>query len=225
MREPVAANRAVIPPAPGFLQGLRELCSRSGALLIFDEVITGFRLSPGGAAEYFGVQPDLYVFGKIIGGGMPVGAYGGSRALMEHVSPVGPVYQAGTLSGNPVAMAAGLAMLRALKDNRALYRQTEALAARLAAGLRGALPGCCVNQTGSLLCVFFTPGPVERFADTQVCDTARFARYFNFMLERGVYLAPSQFEAMFLSACHTDDDVARTVRAAEEFAASEKRGV
>lgn len=215
--EPVAANMGVVPPEPGFLEGLRALCDEFGALLIFDEVITGFRLAPGGAVERFGVRPDLTVFGKIIGGGMPVGAYGGSRSLMEHVSPVGPVYQAGTLSGNPVAMAAGLAMLRQLEGNRALYEGIEQKAARLAAGLREALPGVTVNQIGSLLCVFFTEGPVRTYADARRSDTARYGRYFRHMLDRGIYLAPAQFEAMFLGACHTDEDVDRTIEAAKAF--------
>ncbi len=215
--EPVAANMGVVPPEPGFLEGLRALCDEFGALLIFDEVITGFRLAPGGAVERFGVRPDLTVFGKIIGGGMPVGAYGGSRSLMEHVSPVGPVYQAGTLSGNPVAMAAGLAMLWQLEGNRALYEGIEAKAARLAAGLREAIPGVTVNQIGSLLCVFFTEGPVRTYADARRSDTARYGRYFRHMLDRGIYLAPAQFEAMFLGACHTDEDVDRTIEAAKAF--------
>ena len=215
--EPVAANMGVVPPEPGFLEGLRALCDEFGALLIFDEVITGFRLATGGAVERFGVRPDLTVFGKIIGGGMPVGAYGGSRSLMEHVSPVGPVYQAGTLSGNPVAMAAGLAMLRQLEGNRALYEGIEQKAARLAAGLREALPGVTVNQIGSLLCVFFTEGPVRTYADARRSDTARYGRYFRHMLDRGIYLAPAQFEAMFLGACHTDEDVDRTIEAAKAF--------
>jgi glutamate-1-semialdehyde 2,1-aminomutase len=215
--EPVAANMGVVPPEPGFLEGLRALCTKEGALLVFDEVITGFRLAPGGAAEYFGVTPDLYTFGKIIGGGMPVGAYGGSRALMEQVSPLGGVYQAGTLSGNPVAMAAGLAMLGRLEGNRALYEGLEKKAGRLAEGLRAALPGCTVNQIGSLLSVFFTPGPVRTYDDAARCDTQAYARYFRHMLDAGVYLAPAQFEAMFVSAAHTDGDIERTIRAAEGF--------
>ena len=215
--EPVAANMGVVLPEDGFLQGLRALCTAHGAMLIFDEVITGFRLAPGGAAEYFGIEPDLCVYGKIIGGGMPVGAYGGKRSVMEHVSPVGPVYQAGTLSGNPVAMAAGLAMLRQLKGNTALYRSLEQKAQTLADGLRRALPGCTVNQIGSLICPFFTQGAVNTYADARQSDTARYGRYFSHMLDRGIYLAPAQFEAMFVGACHTEDDLARTIRAAEEF--------
>jgi len=215
--EPVAANMGVVPPQPGFLKGLRELCTRHGALLIFDEVITGFRLAPGGAVEYFGVQPDLVTFGKIIGGGMPVGAYGGSRALMENVSPVGAVYQAGTLSGNPVAMAAGLAMLHQIESNRAVYQELARKGAALAEGLRRALPGRTVNQIGSLLSVFFTEQAVTSYAGAATCDTAAYGRYFNHMLNSGVYLAPAQFEAMFVSAAHTDEDIRFTVETAAGF--------
>lgn len=216
--EPVAANMGVVPPAPVFLEGLRAACTANGSLLIFDEVITGFRLAPGGAAQYFGVAPDLFAYGKIIGGGMPVGAYGGARALMETVSPTGPVYQAGTLSGNPVAMAAGLAMLGQLEGNAALYESLEKKAETLAGGLREALPGTCVNQIGSLLSPFFTPGPVTTYADAKKSDTSRYKDFFNHMLASGIYLAPAQFEAMFLGACHTDEHLRQTVEAARAFA-------
>ena len=216
--EPVAANMGVVLPAPGFLAGLRRLCDQYGALLIFDEVITGFRLAPGGAVERFGVKPDLVTYGKIIGGGMPVGAYGGSRALMELVSPSGPVYQAGTLSGNPVAMAAGLAMLTAILEDKDLYARLDKKGEALAAGLRKALPDTAVNQIGSLLCVFFHQGPVASYADAVSSDTASYGRYFRHMLDSGIYLAPAQFEAMFLSSRHTDEDLARTVAAAASFA-------
>lgn len=216
--EPVAANMGVVPPEDGFLQGLRTLCTKHGALLVFDEVITGFRLAPGGAAQYFGVSPDLVVYGKIIGGGMPVGAYGGARALMEQVAPLGSVYQAGTLSGNPVAMAAGFATLSQLKGNSALYDGIAARAEALASGLSAALPGSTVNRVGSLVCPFFTGGGVASYAQACASDTARYGRYFHHMLEQGIYLAPAQFEAMFVGACHTDDDIARTVAAAEAFA-------
>lgn len=208
--EPVGANMGVVPPQPGFLEGLRALCTANGALLIFDEVITGFRLAPGGAMVYFGVEADLVTYGKIIGGGMPVGAYGGKRALMELVAPVGGIYQAGTLSGNPVAMAAGLAMLRALQAHPEVYHEAEAKARRLAGGLRDAL-GVTVNQVGSLLCPFFTQEPVIDYESAKTSDVRRYARYFHHMLEGGVYLAPSQFEAMFVSAAHTAADLEKTL--------------
>ena len=218
--EPVAANMGVVVPAPGFLEGLRALCDKAGALLIFDEVITGFRLALGGAQEYFGVKADLVTFGKIIGGGMPVGAYCGSRALMEQVAPCGPVYQAGTLSGNPVAMAAGLAQLRYLKAHPEIYGCIGALAQELADGMREAAErrhaGVAVNQIGSLVSPFFTPSAVTTFVDAKGSDVGRYARYFKGMLERGIYLAPAQFEAMFLSAAHTRQDLARTLEAVDE---------
>ena len=218
--EPVAANMGVVVPAPGFLEGLRALCDKAGALLIFDEVITGFRLALGGAQEYFGVKADLVTFGKIIGGGMPVGAYCGSRALMEQVAPCGPVYQAGTLSGNPVAMAAGLAQLRYLKAHPEIYGRIGALAQELADGMREAAErrhaGVAVNQIGSLVSPFFTPSAVTTFVDAKGSDVGRYARYFKGMLERGIYLAPAQFEAMFLSAAHTRQDLARTLEAVDE---------
>ena len=218
--EPVAANMGVVVPAPGFLEGLRALCDKAGALLIFDEVITGFRLALGGAQEYFGVKADLVTFGKIIGGGMPVGAYCGSRALMEQVAPCGPVYQAGTLSGNPVAMAAGLAQLRYLKAHPEIYGCIGALAQELADGMREAAErrhaGVAVNQIGSLVSPFFTPSAVTTFVDAKGSDVGRYARYFKGMLERGVYLAPAQFEAMFVSAAHTRQDLARTLEAVDE---------
>ncbi len=216
--EPVAANMGVVGPAPAFLPGLRDLCDRHGALLIFDEVITGFRLALGGAQEYFGVRADLVTFGKIIGGGMPVGAYAGSRALMEQVAPCGPVYQAGTLSGNPVAMAAGLAQLRYLKENPQIYRELEEKAGTLADGLRRAAretgAPAHINQVGSLLAPFFTRTPVDTFAAAKGSDLGQYARYFAGMLERGIYLAPAQFEAMFLSAAHTNRHLEQTLTAA-----------
>ena len=218
--EPVAANMGVVAPAPGFLEGLRALCDRYGALLIFDEVITGFRLAPGGAQEYFGVRADLVTFGKIIGGGMPVGAYCGSRALMEQVAPCGPVYQAGTLSGNPVAMAAGLAQLRYIQAHRDLYAGLEDYARTLAEGMRSAAArhgvGVAVNQIGSLVSPFFTPTEVTTVVDAKGSDVGRYARYFKGMLERGVYLAPAQFEAMFVSTAHTRSDLEATLKAVEE---------
>ena len=209
--EPVAANMGVVGPAPGFLQGLRELCDQHGTLLIFDEVITGFRLAPGGAQEYFGVKADLVTYGKIIGGGMPVGAYGGSRALMEHVAPCGPVYQAGTLSGNPVAMAAGLAQLRYLHDHPQVYTHINDMGSSLAQDIgklcdKSQVP-VAINQVGSLLSPFFTPTEVSTFVDAKGSDVGMYARYFGEMLQRGIYLAPAQFEAMFLSAAMTEEEL------------------
>ena len=214
--EPVAANMGVVPPQPGFLQGLRRLCDESGALLIFDEVITGFRLAPGGAQEYYGVRADLVTYGKIIGGGMPVGAYGGSRKLMEQVAPLGPVYQAGTLSGNPVAMAAGLAQLRILKSTPEIYKDLERRGAMLEQGLKEALAGIPVqvNRVGSLLTVFFTDKPVTGYDAARSSDLGVFRRWYLGLLEQGIYAAPSQFEAMFLCNAHTDDDIAKVVECA-----------
>ena len=211
--EPVAANMGVVPPQPGFLQGLRKLCDESGALLIFDEVITGFRLAPGGAQEYFGVRADLVTYGKIIGGGMPVGAYGGSRKLMEQVAPLGPVYQAGTLSGNPVAMAAGIAQLRILKSNPEIYQNLERRGAMLEKGLKEALFGipAQVNRVGSLLTVFFTANPVNSYEAARSSNLEQFRRWYLGLLEQGIYAAPSQFEAMFLCNAHTDKEVERII--------------
>ncbi|MCD8354308.1 MAG: glutamate-1-semialdehyde 2,1-aminomutase [Clostridiales bacterium] len=217
--EPVAANMGVIPPKKGFLTGLRQLCDQSGALLIFDEVITGFRLALGGAQEYFGVRADLVTYGKIIGGGMPVGAYGGSRAHMEQVAPCGPIYQAGTLSGNPVAMAAGLAQLTYLYEHPEVYTNISQKGAMLASGLRQIAEArgipVQVNQVSSLLTIFFTEDPVTGYAGACASDLERFARYYRGMLAGGVYAAPSQFEAMFLSNAHTADDIVRTLNTAE----------
>lgn len=213
--EPVAANMGVVGPDPGFLEGLRTLCDQNGALLIFDEVITGFRLAKGGAQEYFGVRADLVTFGKIIGGGMPVGAYAGSRELMEHVAPCGNVYQAGTLAGNPVAMAAGLAQLRYLNDHPQVYEKINASAQKLAEGMRQAArqtgAPVVINQIGSLAAPFFTADTVESFSGAKRSDLNKYAEYFGRMLDSGIYLAPAQFEAMFVSAAHTDADIQHTV--------------
>jgi glutamate-1-semialdehyde 2,1-aminomutase len=222
--EPVAGNMGVVPPAPGFLRGLRELCTRHGALLIFDEVITGFRVAYGGAQARYGVQADLTCLGKIIGGGLPVGAYGGRSDLMRHVAPLGGVYQAGTLSGNPLAVAAGLATLRALREDRSAYDRLERLGAQLEAGLRRAadkagLP-LTVNRVGSMLTGFFTEGPVRNYAEARRADTARYGRFFHAMLERGAYFAPSQFEAAFVSLAHSETDLGEVERAAVESAAA-----
>ena len=218
--EPVAANMGVVLPKEGFLQGLRKLCDKYGALLIFDEVITGFRLCLGGAQAYYGVKADLTTFGKIIGGGMPVGAYCGSRELMEQVAPCGPVYQAGTLSGNPVAMAAGLAQLTYLRDHPEVYTDIGEKGRWLAEAMRAAAKRhnvpAVVNQVESLLSPFFTQQPVEDLAGAQTSDLKRYAAYFAGMLQRGVALAPAQFEAMFVSAAHTREQLEATVQAADE---------
>jgi glutamate-1-semialdehyde 2,1-aminomutase len=215
--EPVAANMGVVPPAPDFLPGLRQLCDTQGCLLIFDEVITGFRLALGGAQQYFNVTADLVTYGKIIGGGLPVGAYGGRRDIMDHIAPLGGVYQAGTLSGNPLAMAAGLATLTTLQEDPGLYERIGALGQRLADGLRAVLP-YTVNQVGSLVCPFFTTTPVDSFATAISSDTSLYADYFQHMLAAGIWLAPAQFEAMFIAGTHREVDIDRTVAAAADFA-------
>ena len=217
--EPVAANMGVVPPEPGFLEGLRALCDEFGSLLIFDEVITGFRLAPGGAQSYFGVRADLVTYGKIIGGGMPVGAYGGSRKLMELVAPLGPVYQAGTLSGNPVAMAAGLTQLQILSSNPEIYTELERRGSMLQEGLRDALSGipAQVNRVGSILTVFFTQQSVTGYEQAKSSDLEQFKRWYLGLLQRGIYAAPSQFEAMFLSAAHTDAEIEQIIRSAREI--------
>lgn len=219
--EPVAANMGVVPPAGGFLQGLRTLCDAHGSLLIFDEVITGFRLSASGAQGYFGVRPDLTTFGKIIGGGMPVGAYGGRRDVMQTVAPLGPVYQAGTLSGNPVAMAAGLAGLRLLQEHPQWYDQLNAMSDRFFSAAADRLRHCGrpfqVNHVGSLGCIFFTGLPVTDYASARTADTEAFAAYARHMFQSGVYIAPSQFEAMFLSTAHTPEDLGRALEALDTW--------
>jgi glutamate-1-semialdehyde 2,1-aminomutase len=215
--EPIAGNMGVIPPDDGFLQGLRAICDRNGILLIFDEVISGFRAAAGGAQQLFRVRPDLTCLGKIIGGGLPVGAYGGRADVMELVAPAGPVYQAGTLSGNPLAMTAGLWSLTELSPR--LYRHMAKLGAKLAAGLaeaaRAAAVPMQVNAFGSLVTPFFTSEPVRDLSSAMKADTVAYGRFFNGMLARGVYPPPSQFEAWFLSGAHTDRDVAQTVKAAK----------
>ena len=221
--EPVAANMGVVLPAAGFLEGLRELCTREGALLVFDEVICGFRLAYGGAAERFGVEPDLVTYGKIIGGGMPVGAFGGRADVMGKMAPVGPVYQAGTLSGNPIAMTAGLAQLRELHDHPEHYERLEAAGERLFSGIEKLLAEsdapCSINHIGSIGSVFFTPDPVTDYASAKASDTQAFSNYFRFMLEHGFYLAPSQFEAMFISCAHDDAAIDSTLDAIASFLA------
>ncbi|MCX6364500.1 MAG: glutamate-1-semialdehyde 2,1-aminomutase [Actinobacteria bacterium] len=218
--EPVAGNMGVVPPEPGFLEACRELCTRYGALLIFDEVITGFRVAWGGAQERFGVLPDLTTLGKIIGGGLPVGAFGGRRDIMETVAPMGSTYQAGTLSGNPLAMAAVAATLRALAEP-GVYECLERLAHAVAAGLSEAAAAAgrpfTLNQVGPMMTLFFCEGPVRSFATAKHADTELFARYWRHMLESGVYLAPSQFEATMVSLALTDNDIARAAAAAAAF--------
>jgi glutamate-1-semialdehyde 2,1-aminomutase len=219
--EPVAGNMGCVPPIDGFLQTLRELTARHGALLIFDEVMTGFRLALGGAQQRFGIRPDLTTLGKIAGGGLPLAAYGGRADIMSKIAPTGPIYQAGTLSGNPMAVSAGIAMLRYLQSHPEVYETIEKTAAQLTANVP---PGITVNRVGSMFTFFFTPDPVTDWESAKRADTGRFRQFFHWMLDRGIYLAPSQFEAGFLSAAHTEQDVARTVEAAQDFfAAAEAR--
>ncbi|MET3008206.1 glutamate-1-semialdehyde 2,1-aminomutase [Stenotrophomonas koreensis] len=217
--EPVVGNANCIPPRDGYLQHLRALCSQYGALLIFDEVMTGFRVALGGAQAHYGITPDLTTFGKIIGGGMPVGAYGGRAELMNQIAPAGPIYQAGTLSGNPVAMAAGLAMLE-LVSEPGFHERLSATTARLCAGLEAAAAQAGVavttNQVGAMFGLFFTNEKVETYAQATACDVAAFNRFFHAMLQRGVFLAPSAYEAGFVSAAHTDEVIEATLAAARE---------
>jgi glutamate-1-semialdehyde 2,1-aminomutase len=217
--EPVAGNMGLVAPEPGFLETLRKETEEYGTVLIFDEVMSGFRVAWGGAQALFGIRPDLTCFGKIVGGGLPVGAYGGKKQIMEQIAPQGPVYQAGTLSGNPLAMAAGIATLKQLK-NPGVYESLEKNSSRLAEGLGRVAQRLGVdvtlNRVGSMLGMFFTPGPVRNFDEAKTSDTDRFARYYRKMLENGVYLAPSQFEAVFVSAAHDTADIDQTLSAAED---------
>ena len=214
--EPVAANMGVVPPAPGFLEKLRDLTSREGALLIFDEVVTGYRVGYGGAQRLYGVTPDVTILGKIIGGGMPVGAYGGAKEIMDTVSPVGPMYQAGTLSGNPVAMAAGIRTLELLREP-GVYDRLETTAARLADGLRDAFAEAevplTINRVGSMMTLFFSADEVTGWASVSASDKDAFGRFFHRMIDEGVYLPPSGFEAMFVSTTHGDAEIEATVEA------------
>ena len=212
--EPVAGNMGVVPPAPGFLEGLRRITAHDGAMLIFDEVITGFRVGAGGAQGLYGIMPDITTLGKIIGGGLPVGCYGGRREIMERVAPLGDMYQAGTLSGNPLAVSAGVATLTELQKP-GVYEQIDRLAARLTDGISAAfrdaeVPGT-INRVGSMFTGFFNPGPVESLAQVEQSDAAAYGRYFHALLERGVYIAPSQFEAGFVSTAHTEADIDTTI--------------
>ncbi len=213
--EPVAANMGVVLPKEGFLEGLRRICTEQGSLLIFDEVITGFRLSLSGAQGYFGIEPDLTTFGKIIGGGMPVGAYGGRKDVMKLIAPSGPVYQAGTLSGNPVAMAAGLRQLKLLRETPDFYEKLNHKADGFFENMQEAVKAAGkpwqINHIGSLGCIFFTDRPVTNYAEAKTSDTKKFGEYFSYMIKNGIYLAPSQFEAMFLSAAMTEEELANTL--------------
>ncbi len=212
--EPVAANMGVVPPASGFLEGLRQFADQYGAVLIFDEVITGFRLGFGGAQAYYGVTPDITTLGKIVGGGMPMAAYGGRKEIMELVAPLGGVYQAGTLSGNPIATAAGIATLQLLKEDPSIYTDIDASTSTLEACIKDVYQDrVWVNRVGSLMSVFFTPEKVVDYTSALTCDTDAYANYFNAMLEKGIYLAPSQFEAMFVSHAHTKEDIEATCKA------------
>jgi glutamate-1-semialdehyde 2,1-aminomutase len=211
--EPVAGNMGVVPPQPGFLETLRTLCDASGALLVFDEVITGFRVAPGGAQERYGVRPDLTILGKIVGGGLPLAAFGGRAEIMDRLAPSGDVYQAGTLSGNPLATAAGLAVLRRLHDG-SVYDDLERRGARLEAGL--AAHGR-VQRVGAMATLFMTDEPVRDFDDAQRCDTDRYAALFRHLLAHGIYVEPSQFEAMFISLAHDDEEIDRTIEAIAQF--------
>jgi len=209
-----------VPPAPGYLEALRALTARNQALLIFDEVMTGFRLAFGGAQELYGIQPDLTTMGKIVGGGLPVGAYGGAAEIMDLVAPLGPVYQAGTLSGNPLAMAAGYATLSYLREHKDVYSRLDKLAGELVAGLADAAEDAgvsmCHNRVGSMFTWFFAPGPITDWTSASICDTAAFGRFFRAMLDNGIYLPPSQFEAAFLSAAHSERDMQQTIAAAKQ---------
>ncbi|MTI41024.1 glutamate-1-semialdehyde 2,1-aminomutase [Fulvivirga lutimaris] len=221
--EPVVGNMGCVLPKEGFLEGLRKLCDDHGIILIFDEVMTGFRLAKGGAQEYFGVKPDLTTLGKIIGGGMPVGAYGGRADIMDYVSPSGPVYQAGTLSGNPMAMTAGLAMLNHLNNHPEVYTQLEATAKRITSGIQSNLDAMglnyTINQIGSMFSLFFTDVKVTNFEEAKTSDTELFGKYFKGMLEKGIYLAPSQYESLFLSTSITDEIADQIVLANKEVLA------
>jgi len=224
--EPVAGNMGVVPPGDGFLQTLREACDQAGAMLIFDEVMTGFRLGPGGAQKLYDIKPDLTTLGKIIGGGMPVGAVAGLAEIMDNLAPAGPVYQAGTLSGNPVAMAAGLAALETISADNEFYDKLEQTSAQLEAGMQAAAAGAglanrvCINRVGSMLCLYFCPGPVANYAQASLANAQAFGVYFRQMLNRGVYLPPSQFEAIFVSTSHSSEDIQATCTAAAQALAA-----
>jgi glutamate-1-semialdehyde 2,1-aminomutase len=218
--EPVVGNMGCVPPARGYLEAMRAITERDQALLIFDEVMTGFRLAFGGAQELYGIQPDLTTMGKIIGGGLPVGAYGGPSEIMDLIAPLGPVYQAGTLSGNPLAMAAGFATISYLREHKEIYSELENLAAELVGGVAAAAKDAgvtiCHNRVGSMFTWFFAEGPIANWTSAAKCDTEAFGRFFRAMLEHGIYLPPSQFEAAFLSAAHSEPEVQQTIAAAKQ---------
>ena len=218
--EPVVGNMGCVPPASGYLEALRDITKRDQSLLVFDEVMTGFRLAYGGAQELYGIQPDLTTMGKIIGGGLPVGAYGGPSEIMDLIAPLGPVYQAGTLSGNPLAMAAGYATLSYLRDHKDVYAKLDKLAGEVVAGVAAAAKDAgvtmCHNRVGSMFTWFFTKGPVTDWTSAEKCDTKAFGNFFRAMLENGIYLPPSQFEAAFLGAGHTEQDIQQTIAAAKQ---------
>ncbi len=215
--EPVAANMGVVLPKNGFLQFLRDITNKNGALLIFDEVITGFRVSLGGAQSYYNVTPDLTTLGKIVGGGMPIGAYGGKKEIMDSVSPVGRVYQAGTLAGNPIATTAGIETLTILKENPDIYEKLEVNAKKVADKFRSMSDNISVNQVGSILSVFFTNQKVDSYKAAMTSDTKKYSKYFSYMLDSGIYVAPSQFEAMFLCSKHNDEDINYTLDVIEKY--------
>ncbi len=212
--EPVAGNMGCVPPHPGFLEGLRRITERYGALLIFDEVITGFRLAYGGAQQLYGVRPDLTMLGKIVGGGLPLAAYGGRAEIMKKIAPSGPIYQAGTLAGNPVAVTAGIAMLQYLEQHPEIYNTLGEMTAQLTADLAGKV---CVNRVGSMHTLFFQPGPVRNYEEARRSDTNAYGKFFHHLLEHGIYVAPSQFESGFVSAAHTPEDIQYTKRVISEF--------
>jgi len=216
--EPVGGNMGCVPSASEFLADLRSICDENGILLIFDEVMTGFRLARAGAQELYGIRPDLSAFGKVIGGGLPVGAYGGRRDIMELIAPAGPVYQAGTLSGNPLAMTAGLETLKAIESETDFYGSLEDISASLENGLKQIFPGHTINRVGSMMTLFFTDEPVTDFASAMKSDREKFAKFFRLMLDRGVLLPPSQFEAWFISIAHTEHVIAEILAAAEDSA-------